>query len=86
MRVLTTRNTWLYSEEECLHKMRKDCFLRYYCFMSIRPYPGFPMRGEYQKSITVIEVEIKRIYGLGGGFRLCASVLHQGGVNGEFVD
>ena len=48
--------------------------------------PGFSDERRISKSITVIEVEIKRIYGLGGGFRLCASVLHQGGVNGEFVD
>ncbi len=38
LQVLTTRNTWLYSEEECLNKMRKDRFLRHYCFMSICPY------------------------------------------------
>ncbi|MBQ6467085.1 MAG: hypothetical protein IJJ61_04010, partial [Clostridia bacterium] len=40
LQVLTTRNTWLYSEEECLHKMRKGRFLRHYCFMSIRPFSG----------------------------------------------
>ena len=40
LQVLTTRNTWLYSEEECLHKMCKDRFLRHYCFMNTRPLPA----------------------------------------------
>ena len=40
LQVLTTRNTWLYSEEECLHKMCKDRSLKHYCFMNIRPLIG----------------------------------------------
>ena len=30
----------LYSEEECLHKMCKDRFLRHYFFMNTRPSCG----------------------------------------------
>ena len=51
LQVLTTRNTWLYSEEECLHKMCKDRFLRHYCFMNTRPSCGiFDIEREFSEN------------------------------------